>query len=246
MGVAVSEDDIIRDESERDNLQRAVADLETAVAVSNPGTRRILESSLDGAKARISTLDRKIEIAKVEHAAEAQAQAAAAAVLAAKETALNAKERESYKGFLEESYFTKKDFGKLDNFYTHSYDRLSEGGKEEMSKRIDEGIRRGEFKATDLPESVRERRSEREHANLKEAEKVERSPKVVVSADNRAILSKDRQTAKKAVSASDGADKKEIDLSSVDLKGVTLAVATSPPTAAMIPDASASISTGRS
>ena len=83
-----------------------------------------------GAKARVVTLDKKIEEAKVERAAEAQAQVAAAAALAAKETALSAKECETYKGFLEESYFTKKDFGRLDEFYTHSYDRLSEGGKD--------------------------------------------------------------------------------------------------------------------
>ena len=108
--MAATEADILRDEQERGNLQRAVASLETAIAVSNPGTRRMLELSLDGVKARVSTLDRKIEVAKVEHAAEVQAQAVAAATLAAKETALNASERESYRGFLDEKFFTKKDF----------------------------------------------------------------------------------------------------------------------------------------
>ncbi len=79
-------------------------------------------------------LDKKIEEARVEHAAEVQTQVAvAAAKLAARETALSASERETYRGFLEKAYFTKNDFGKLEEFYTHSYDRLSEGGKDEMS-----------------------------------------------------------------------------------------------------------------
>lgn len=152
--MAATESDILRDESERSNLQRAIADLETAILVSNPDTRHVLERSVAGAKARVVTLDKKIEEAKVQRAAEVQAQVIAAAVLAAKETALNTRERETYKGFLEESYFTRKDFGRLDEFYTHSYDRLSESGKDEMSKRIDAGIERGEFKFSDLPKNA--------------------------------------------------------------------------------------------
>ena len=247
MRVAASEDDIIRDESERNNLQRAVADLETAIAVSNPGTRRILEASLDGVKARVSTLDRKIETAKVEHAAEVQAQAAAAAVLAAKETALNAKERETYKGFLEESYFTKKDFGKLDTFYTHSYDRLSEGGKDEMSKRIDEGIRRGEFKAADLPESVQKLENARSHKHLlmQTKEHVGRLSDDVEQVDPQRENdnAKGKPPMRNPVEASATS---AIDLSSVNLKGVKLVLATLQPAAAMIPDASSPSGNARS
>ena len=83
---------------------------------------------------------------------------AAAAALAAKETRLSEEERKTYQSFLEKSYFTKKDFGKLDEFYRHSYDRLSEDGKDEMSKRIDEGIKRGEFKFDELPKTIQRQR----------------------------------------------------------------------------------------
>jgi hypothetical protein len=41
--VAASEDDIIRDQSERDNLQKAIADVEAAIAAYTPGARRTLE-----------------------------------------------------------------------------------------------------------------------------------------------------------------------------------------------------------
>ena len=165
MGVAATEADILRDEQERSNLLKAISDVETAIAASTPGTRRVLENTVENAKRRIVTLDRRIEEAKVEHAAEVQAQATAAA-LAAKETKLNEQERERYRGFLEESFFTKKDFGKLENFYTHSYDRLSEDGKEEMSHRFWEGIRHEEYRFEDAPATVREKEAKLTYKKL--------------------------------------------------------------------------------
>ena len=78
-----------------------------------------------------------------------------------KEAALNTKEKEQYSGFLKEDFFTKKDFGRLDDFYAHTWDRLSEGGKEQMSKRIWEGVRRNEYKFTDLPKDVQEKEESR-------------------------------------------------------------------------------------
>ena len=163
--MAISEDEIIRDQAERDRLSKVIADAETALAISAQGTRRLIQNFVEHARARVVVLDKKIEEAKVERAAEVQAQVAAAA-LAAKETKLNVKERETYRGFLEESYFTKKDFGKLDEFYTHTYDRLSEGGKEEMSHRIWEGVRRDEYHFTDLPEVVQDKEAKRLYAKL--------------------------------------------------------------------------------
>ena len=118
--MAVTEADIFRDEQERGNLLKAVSEIENAIAGSTPGTRRVLENTLDNAKKRVATLDKRIEEAKTEREAEVRAETAAAA-LAAKETKLSAEERETYRGFLAKSYFTKKDFGKLDQFYSHSY-----------------------------------------------------------------------------------------------------------------------------
>ena len=163
--MAVTEDDIIRDEQERSNLLRAIADVETAIAVSTPGARRVLENTRDNAMKRIVELDKKIEEAKVEHQAAEQAQMAAAA-LAEKETRLNAEERETYRGFLGESYFKKNDFGKLDEFYSHTYNRLSEGGKDEMSHRVWEGIRHHEYEFTDLPNEVQDKEAKRLYSKL--------------------------------------------------------------------------------
>ena len=231
--MAATEFDIIRDEQERSNLLRAVSDIENAISISPPDTRRVLQNTLDNAKKRVTTLDKKIEEAKVEREAAARAQTTAAA-LAAKETKLNAEERGTYRGFLEEWYFTKKDLGKLDQFYTHSYDRLSEDGKEEMEKRIDEGIKRGEFKAGDLPESVKKRQAEFKHESSKTRKQAEQSSDVT-DAHSTAIDPKDKQSPAKTA---ESRGKMQIDLSSVDLKGVQLVATASKPCSAFIPDAS--------
>ena len=164
--MAATEDDIIRDEQERNNLLRAIADVETAIAVSTPGTRRVLENTRDNAMRRIATLDKRIEEAKVERATEVQLQAAATAALVAKEKGLSAAEQETYGGFLKETFFTKKDFGKLEQFYAHSWDRLTEGGKDEMSHRVWEGVRHGEYRFTDLPKDVRAKEEDRLYKKL--------------------------------------------------------------------------------
>lgn len=144
------------DELEYKNLQGVVASIETLISLATPDAKRVYEQALGNAHARLEFLEKTIAEHKAEVEQHQRVQTAAAA-MAAKETKLSSGERETYRGFLEESYFTKKDFGKLDEFYTHSYDRLSEGGKDEMSKRLHEGINRGEFKFSDLSEGVQER-----------------------------------------------------------------------------------------
>ena len=230
--MAVTEADIFRDEQERSNLLRAVSEIENAIAGSTAGTRRVLENTLDNARKRVTTLDKRIEEAKIERETEARAETAAAA-LAAKETKLSAEERETYRGFLEESYFTRKDFGRLDQFYAHSYDRLSEGGKEEMSKRIHEGIKRGEFKETDLPESVQKRDAKlyRERASEPIGQSLRANEH---SAQNEASTA---QTGDEVAARPSASPRSDIDFSSVDLKGIQLVAATSEPTSASIPNA---------
>ena len=63
------------------------------------------------------------------------------AILVEHEKALNASERKEYARFLRMLYFTKAEFGPLERFYEGPYDRLTEQGKGQMSKRIWEGIR---------------------------------------------------------------------------------------------------------
>jgi hypothetical protein len=128
-----------------------------------------LENFLHNAKGRLGALEKKIHEAELQKEKEARSDVALAA-LAEKETALNAKEKEQYSGFLKEDFFTKKDFGRLEEFYAKSWDRLSEHGKEEMSHRIWEGVRRDQYKFTDLPKVVQEKETDRAYAVLKKRE----------------------------------------------------------------------------
>lgn len=228
MGVAASEDEIRRDEQERDNLLRTISSVETAIAVSTPGTRRVLETTRDNVMKRVAALDKKIEEAKVERQAEEQAQMAAAAALAAKETRLSEEERKTYQSFLEKSYFTKKDFGKLDEFYKHSYDRLSEGGKDEMSKRIDEGIKRGEFKFDELPKTIQDK--ENNHAVTKiEGKRISEKPR-----------DDGKQNGSNTEKPSESSTMQNVKLGSLKLEGVTLVDADSLPPAASMPNTASS------
>lgn len=83
--------------------------------------------------------------------------------------ALNTKEKETYSGFLKEDFFTKRDFGRLEQFYTKTWDRLSEGGKDEMSKRVWGGIRHGEYSFDQLPAQVREKEAKQAYKRLTES-----------------------------------------------------------------------------
>jgi hypothetical protein len=83
--------------------------------------------------------------------------------LVERETALNQAEREQYAKFLEKEFFTKSDFGKLREFYAHTWDRLTEAGKDLMTMRVFEGVRRKEFEFSELPDEVKEKEAGRLH-----------------------------------------------------------------------------------
>jgi hypothetical protein len=163
--MAESDFEIRRDEMERDNLQRAIADVETAKGVSSPGTRAVFDIFLQNAKGRVGALEKKIKDAYEARETHEREQAAVVA-LAQKETALSSREQETYSGFLKEEFFTKKDFGHLEQFYEKTWDRLSEGGKNQMSHRVWEGIRHGEYTFGELPPAVREKEAKRAYGVL--------------------------------------------------------------------------------
>ncbi len=116
-------------------------------------------------KGRLSTLDKKISEAIEEREVQAREQAAIA-IMAQKEAALTACEQAEYSAFLKEDFFTKRDFGRLEQFYAHAYDRLSEEGKDEMSHRVWEGVRHGEYRLSDLPKDVRDKEEDRVYAKF--------------------------------------------------------------------------------
>lgn len=154
----VSESESRLDEMERDNLQKAISEVEVALAASGPGTRSPLANFVENAKNRVAMLEKKIKESKTERENRAQEQATIVS-LAQKEAALSAPEKETFSGFLRKEFFTKSDFGNLDKFYSNTWDRLSQTGKDEMSHRIWEGVRRDEYKFSELPNSVREKES---------------------------------------------------------------------------------------
>ena len=155
-----------RDESERDSLQKTISDVETALAGSTAGARAVLEIFLLNARGRVAALDKKIKDSQVEKEKHAK-EVVEAVSLAQKESALSSQEKETFSGFLKEEFFTKKNFARLDQFYAHTWDRLSEGGKDEMSHRVWEGIRRDEYTFTDLPKIVQEKEAGRAYSILK-------------------------------------------------------------------------------
>lgn len=165
--MAENDTDFKLDEMERDNLQKSISEVETVLTVSTPGTRALLENFLQNARGRVAVLDKRIkesEAAKTEHAREAAA--VAVADLARKEAALTEREQESYSGFLAKGFFTKNDFASLEKFYDKTWDRLSDDGKDQMSHRFWEGIRRNEYQFNEAPSSVREKETEWAYATL--------------------------------------------------------------------------------
>jgi hypothetical protein len=114
-------------------------------------------------------LEKKIKDAKAEHETRAREEAAHLLMAAEREKALTAQEKETFNGFLHKEFFTKNDFGALEKFYAKTWDRLSEHGKDEMSHRVWEGIRRDEYSFTELPKVVREKEMERAYGRLNQS-----------------------------------------------------------------------------
>jgi hypothetical protein len=164
--MAVTEIEIRQQEAERDNIQRVVSSLETAVAVSSPASRAALKISLDNARAHLGVVEKKIHDAHEEQQHAIQERVALAEIEAERETKLNAEEKKTFGSFLKEQFFTKKDFPRLEAFYAKSWDRLSQHGKDEMSSRIWGGIRRDEFRFEDLPAAVREKEAKQAYRFL--------------------------------------------------------------------------------
>ena len=166
--MTVSDSDWKLDEMECENLQRAISEVETARAAAPPGARSFFENFLLNAKGRIAALEKKIKETKAEKETEAR-EHLALAYLAQNEAALSASEKQTFSGFLGKPFFTKDDFGSLEKFYSHTWDRLSEAGKDEMSRRVWEGIRRNEYTFAELPKVVRDKETEHAYKRLRDS-----------------------------------------------------------------------------
>jgi hypothetical protein len=152
-------------EMERDSLQGVISQMQGALMFATPESRPALATALRNATARLGVVEKKIEELQVARETEAKEQTNVIAI-AQRESRLNQQERNTFAGFLKEDFFTKKDFGRLEQFYEKTWDRLSESGKNQMSHRIWEGIRHHEYTFDQLPPKVRERETERAYGAL--------------------------------------------------------------------------------
>jgi hypothetical protein len=84
----------------------------------------------------------ELEVGIAEWALKTQSGSELAAYDASSEPGLNDAERKVFASFLSKDRFSKSDFAILDKFYSTAYDKLSERGKDEMSKRTWGGTRR--------------------------------------------------------------------------------------------------------
>lgn len=168
--MAVAEAELRQAEMEHDNLQNTISEMRTALAFATVGSRPVLEKAIQNATGRLGVVAKRIRDTRTELEAHARQEVEAISYKAQKEAALSARERETFDGFLKVDYFTKKDFGRLEDFYAKTWDRLSESGKDEMSYRVWEGIRRDEYKFTELPKVIQEKESERAYSVFKKRE----------------------------------------------------------------------------
>jgi hypothetical protein len=160
-------------EFERSSLESTISGLQAALMYSAGASRDVLELALRNATSRLGTIEKKLKDLTAAHDAEIREAKTRAIVLAEQETGLTVGEKKEFAGFMREDFFTTADFKKLDQFYANSWERLSENGKDEMSRRIWKGIRKGEYAFSELPTNVREKETERAYDVINKQERLD-------------------------------------------------------------------------
>ena len=154
------------DDVEYANLAEQVRRIEELVNSGQAGgSDYLLKGFLNNAKARMEVI-RQDEHGSEEKKEQKSRENANAVILAEMEHRLNSVEKEQYSGFLKLDYFTKANFEELDEFYEKTWDKLTEEGKSQMSYRVWEGVRQGEYSFDELPENVRKKEAERLYEKL--------------------------------------------------------------------------------
>ena len=143
-------------------LRESVAQIEAALRV--PGamdafTTGVMLRFLENAKGRIAGLEFE-DSRKAEEERSKDAQEQRLAVMVERERALNTAEKQEYAALLHEEHFTRADFGRLEHFYAHSWDKLTDEGKGQLSYRVWEGVRQHQYKFTELPDTVKEKQAQ--------------------------------------------------------------------------------------
>lgn len=120
----------------------------------------LLTAFLENVRSRMDTIRFDETLVQQEQKERKEKETAAVTVLVEREQSLNSTEKEQYGEFLKQDYFTKSNFGDLEEFYAKTWDKLSDGGKNEMSHRVWEGIRHDEYSFDELPEGLRKKEAE--------------------------------------------------------------------------------------
>ena len=133
---------------------------------SQAASTSMLVKRLTEAQSRSATVHRDEQHEKDKKAQTELQERSYAIAKAERESALTQPEQREYASFLECEFFTKAMFPRLDHFYSQTWDRLSDDGKAEMSKRVWEGVNQGQYRFNELPDSVKEKEAERMHHYL--------------------------------------------------------------------------------
>ena len=146
-------------DAEYSDLARQVEKIEKLIVDAGGEVSYLLKAFVKNAKGRLEDIkfaEYREEIARNDEKAK---ETAAVIALVEKEKNLTAGEKHQYGEFLKEDFFTRGNFQELERFYADggAWSRLSAGGKEQMSQRVWEGIRRDEYSFEELPENVRKK-----------------------------------------------------------------------------------------
>ncbi len=154
-----------RNEVEGARLARQVEEIEKLIRSGSPAAGGYpLAAILEMTQARLDAVNGEEAHTGAENKdRKDRDQYAAIAYLVDRESKLNSEEKEQYSRFLEMDCFRRKDLDALAIFYEDGagYDKLSDAGKEEMTRRVAEGIRKGEFASDQMPEAVKAKSAER-------------------------------------------------------------------------------------
>ena len=173
-------------EIELNRLNKLIADLQWNIFQGGgfqAATTSILVQSLGEAERRLARAEHAEIITREEEGRKQQQDLAVAIVLAERETMLSQAERQEFGSFLNCEFFKRSDFDRLEHFYINTWDRLTEEGKAEMSYRIWEGVRREEYRFTELPDVVKEKEAQQLRHSLGLANAMQGDLKQILAQD---------------------------------------------------------------
>ena len=172
------------DLNEYRKLQDTVLEVEKLLAGSPQGVNPLLATFLANAKKRIEVLEHEIKEAEE----KVRIEQAGAAKAAEAEAALNQDEKSIFASLLKKDFFTKHDLPEVDSFYKRAWDKLTEGGKGELSHRVWEGIRHGEAKFSELLGNIKEKEAKRLYELLNKYEDVSTQAAQIPESDRKDFI----------------------------------------------------------